>query len=106
MGRLVDVRTGLRVMAEPYTVIDLEFHFTSGEQLYVSVHEGRDHIDERMPGVYRVTVTQDEIERTLTVHTDKLNAVQRTTRLVQPEPPTLDELLKRGRSAKETTLEL
>jgi hypothetical protein len=67
---------------------DLEFHFTSGPVLYASVLQGRDSLEEKK-GLFKVTVRpEDGPETTLTVHTDKLNAVQSTTRIIPPENKT------------------
>jgi hypothetical protein len=77
-------------VAQPIVEFDLEFHFTSGPTLYITVREGRDAISDT-PDVTKVTVhLEDGSVSTLTVHRDKLNAVQSTQRLVLPTPD--DEL--------------
>lgn len=69
------------------TEYDLEFHFTSGATLYATVRDGRDAIQDT-DDVTKVTVTLDDGSlSTLTVHRDKLNAVQSTQRTFTIEPP-------------------
>jgi hypothetical protein len=74
------------------TYYDLEFHFTHGEPLSTTVQEGRDALVDTNPcthcgrgGTIKVTVVNDGLEHTMTVHTDKLNAVQSTKRIVKPQ---------------------
>lgn len=68
-------------MADTLTFYDLEFHFTSGPPLSVTVQDGVDTFDDSKPNQLKVTVKHDDRETTFTIHTDKLNAVQSTKRI-------------------------
>jgi hypothetical protein len=82
-------------MAEPITYYDLEFRFTHGEPLYLTVQDGRDAIQDiaycthcGSAAKVKITVKQeDDSEATVTVHTDKLNGATSVKRIVQPDPP-------------------
>lgn len=79
-------------MADQVAEYLLEYHFTSGRSLEVLVREGRDRIDESVPGRSKVTVyREDGTHSTLTIHTDKLDGVTSTMRLVDVEPPTIEQ---------------
>jgi hypothetical protein len=88
-------------MAEPVTVHDLELHFTHGDPVACTVTEGKGSITSLHPCTHcgasatlEVTLENEDGSHTsLIVYRDKLNAMQKTTRTVQP--PTLDELIER-----------
>lgn len=68
-------------MAEPRVLIDLDFHFTSGQLLAVQLREGIDRHDE-VDGRITITIANDDGgSTTFAIHADKLNAVQ-TRRLI------------------------
>jgi hypothetical protein len=74
-------------LAEPITYIDIEFHFTHGEPLYVTLMDGRDTFTN--VGEYAQCELKHETgegETTITIHRDKLNGVRATKRVVKPEP--------------------
>lgn len=77
-------------MADSTTFYDLEFHFTSGERLCVTVVEGRDSLEET-PDYFQVIVQQPNddhkvIESTLYVNKGKLDAMQSTKHVIPTEP--------------------
>jgi hypothetical protein len=74
-------------MSEPKVLLDLEFHFASGEPLIVSIEEGRDVIA-KDDARFRIQVNHSEAE--IEEHIINLPTVQRmktVKRTVQPEKP-------------------
>jgi hypothetical protein len=72
-------------MSEPKVLLDLEFHFASGEPLIVSLEEGRDIIA-KDDARFRIQVNHSEAE--IEEHIIDLPKVQRmktVKRIVQPE---------------------
>ena len=87
---------------DPIVERDLQFHFSHGQPLELTVRDGRDAIQDigacRHCGAaarYRITqVHEDGSETTHNVHADKLNGASSTKRIVQPEPAQqLEELV-------------
>lgn len=82
-------------MADQVAEYLLEYYFTGGRSLEVLVREGRDAIDESKPGRTKVTrFNEDGSSTTVTIHTDKLDGVQSTMRMVDLEPQTVDERIE------------
>jgi hypothetical protein len=73
-------------VAEPLVLIDYEFHFASGDPLFVTVTEGRDEVRHRADHVYVVVRQDTGTEDILTVFHNKLNGIRQTRREIPPEP--------------------
>lgn len=78
-------------MSDEQVWYDLTYRFSSGQIVSIDVLEGRDVIQDiapcphcGAPAKVKVTSLHPE-ERTATIHTDKLDAVDCTKRIVKPD---------------------
>jgi hypothetical protein len=73
-------------MSEPKVLLDLEFHFASGEPLIVSIEQGRDSIaqDARC---YRIEIRHSAAEIEEHIIEKPVQRMKTVKRTVQPDKP-------------------
>jgi hypothetical protein len=77
-------------MADTLTFIDYEFHFTSGDPLFVSIQEGMGTVEASAGLIHLETADKRDA---ITITRDKLNyfrEIRRVEKVEQPQPFTLE----------------
>lgn len=84
-------------MSDPKVLIDYEFHFASGELMYLTVEDGRDEMDGDDQSLRFTIRDEPDVEDRVQVFISKLNGVRATKRILQPEPQsTLEDTIAKA----------